>query len=415
MGSEGHYHRNETCRLCRSRQLEPVLSLTPTPPANACVTAEHLGEEQPRFPLDLCLCRHCGHLQLVDIVDPAYLFRHYVYASSAAPAMVAHLRQYGAGILERFKLPPGAFIVEVGSNDGTFLRAFKDAGLKVLGIDPAENIAAKANEAGIETLPDFFNAGVAARVRKDYGAAQFMVANHVFAHVDDMQGFVDGVRSLLAPDGVFVFEVGYLVDVFQKTTFDTIYHEHIDYHRVGPLRRFFEANGLQMFDAERSEVQGGSLRGYVSFPGRHPVSPQLGALEANEIALGLDRPETFRAYSARIDRAGVELTTLIAGLKARGKRIAAYGLPAKATTLMYHFGLDRNAIEYVVDDAPLKVGLYSPGLHIPILSVDTLYERRPDYVVLLAWNFAEPLIAKHAAFTAQGGRFIVPLPNLAIR
>lgn len=408
------HHRNGACRLCSSTALEVVLSLTPTPPANACVTAEHLGEEQPRFPLDVAHCGGCGHVQLIDIVEPSYLFRHYVYASSAAQAMVSHLQGYGRSVIERFGIGAGKFIVEVGSNDGTFLRAFQQAGLKVLGIDPAQNIAAKANESGIETLPEFFNLEIARQVRAKYGPADVVVANHVFAHVNDMQGFVDGVRTLLGPNGVFVFEVGYLVDVFEKTTFDTIYHEHLDFHRVEPLKKFFAANGLEMFDGERSPIQGGSLRGYVGLPGAHPIAPALEALAAYEREIGLDKVGTLRKYAERVKRAGTELTTLLKGLKAQGKTIAAYGLPAKATTLMYHFGIDQSTIEYVVDDAPLKVGLYSPGLHVPILAVETLYQRKPDYVVVLAWNFAEAIIRNHAAFTEAGGRFIVPLPNLAI-
>jgi SAM-dependent methyltransferase len=409
------HHRNSACRLCGSRDLDIVLSLTPTPPANACVTSGQLAEEQPRFPLDVAFCGGCGHVQLVDIVAPAYLFSHYVYASSAAPVMAAHLRNYGLSVIERFKLKPGQFVAEVGSNDGTFLRAFKEAGLKVQGIDPAKNIAEKANQSGIDTIADFFNAELGRRVRESRGAADVIVANHVFAHVDDMQGFVDGVRHMLGPDGVFVFEVGYLVDVFQKTTFDTIYHEHLDFHRIEPLQRFFAANGLEMFDAERSDIQGGSLRGYVGFPGRHPMSDSIGKMAAHERSIGLHKPETLRLYADRVSRAGLELTTLLDGLKAQGKTIAAYGLPAKATTLMYHFGLDRQTIEYVVDDAPLKVGLFSPGLHVPILATETMYEKRPDYVVVLAWNFADSIISRHKAFSDAGGRFIVPLPNLAIR
>jgi SAM-dependent methyltransferase len=409
------HHRNSACRLCRSTRLEQVLSLTPTPPANACVSVEHLAQEQPRFPLDVAFCRDCGHVQLVDVVDPACLFSHYVYASSAAPVMAAHLRAYAQSVIRRFNLKPGDFVVEAGSNDGTFLRPFRDAGLKVLGVDPARNIAEEANRSGIETLPEFFNAQIAVRIRDTYGPAALVSANHVFAHVADMQGFIDGVRTLLAPGGIFVFEVGYLVDVYEKSTFDTIYHEHLDYHRVGPLRRFFAENGLEMIDAERSGIQGGSLRGFVGLPGAHPVSAALEALESYEKQIGLDQPQTFLDWAQRIDRSGVELTTLLSGLKARGKTIAGYGLPAKATTLMYHFGIDRRIIEYIVDDAPLKVGLYSPGLHVPILPVETLYQRKPDYVVLLAWNFADAIIAKHEAFTRAGGRFIVPLPNLAIR
>ena len=409
------YIKRETCRLCGSPALEPVLSLTPTPPANSFVSRERLDEPQPCFPLDIHLCRTCKHLQLVDIVDPDYLFAHYVYTSAAAPVMVAHLRAHGRGVIQRLKLSGDDFVVELGSNDGTFLRVFQEAGLRVLGVDPARNIAAQANAAGIATLPGYFNVETARNIRDEYGPAKVICANHVFAHAADMQGLIDGIGVLLARDGAFVFETGYLVDVYEKTLFDTMYHEHIDYHRVGPLRRFFAANGLELFDALRVDIQGGALRGFAARPGTFPVqAATLDALESYETKLGLDRPETFRAYAARIDRCRAELTGLLAALKAQGKRVAAYGAPAKATTLMYHFGLGRDAIEYIVDDAPLKVGLFTPGLHVPVLPVDTIYQRRPDYLVLLAWNFAEAIMAKHGAYTASGGHFIVPLPKLAV-
>lgn len=414
MAAPLHYKR-KTCRLCGSAALEPVLSLTPTPPANSFVPRERLDEPQPCFPLDIHLCGTCKHLQLVDIVDPEYLFAHYVYTSGAAPVMAAHLRAHGRAVIERLRLKPDDFVVELGSNDGTFLRPFQEAGLRILGVDPARNIAAQANAAGIPTLPAFFNAETARNILAEYGPANVVCANHVFAHTADMQGLIDGVGLLLAPDGAFVFETGYLVDVYEKTLFDTMYHEHIDYHRVGPLRRFFAANGLELFDAFRVDIQGGALRGFAARPGTHPVqTARLDELESYETSLGLDRPETFRDYAARIDGCRTALTGLLTSLKAQGKRIAAYGAPAKATTLMYHFGLDRDAIEYIVDDSPLKVGLFTPGLHVPVLPVETIYQRRPDYLVMLAWNFAEPIMAKHAAYAGGGGHFIVPLPKLAV-
>jgi SAM-dependent methyltransferase len=410
-----HYKR-DTCRLCLSRRLEPVLSLAPTPPANAFVPRERLGETQACFPLDLSLCLDCGHLQLVDIVDPAYLFSQYPYASGAAPGMVRHLQAQATAVIRRLGLKPDERIVEIGSNDGTFLRVFREAGLAVLGVDPARNIAAQANAAGIETLADFFNVEVARRILGERGPARAVCANHVFAHMADMQGVIDGVRNLLAPDGAFVFEVGYLVDVYEKTTFDTMYHEHIDYHRVGPLRRFCAANGLELFAAERADIQGGAIRGFAGLPGAHPVDTTgLAALEAHEKQLGLDRPETFRSYASRIERRGLELTTFLAGLKAQGQKIAGYGAPAKATTLMYQFGLGRDVLDFIVDDAPLKAGLFTPGLHVPVVTAEALYDHRPDYTVVLAWNFAESIIARHGRYLDRGGRFIVPLPNLAVR
>ena len=415
------YIRKTICRLCMSSKLQQVITLTPTPPANAFVPKEKLLVTQECFPLNVHLCLDCKHVQLVDIVNPSLLFSHYVYTSGAAPAMVSHLHNYAQGLIYRdgLGIKPGDFVVEAGSNDGTFLRVFKDAGFNVLGIDPAENIAAQATAAGIQTWAAFFNVETAKRILKEFGPAKLICANHVFAHVADMQGFIDGIRLLLAPDGVLVFEVGYLVDVYEKATFDTIYHEHLDYHTVGPLRRFFALNGMQLINANRQDIQGGALRGYATLAGQHcGINNQweLDAMEAYEKKIGLNDMDTFKMYNSRITRSKNELVALLTGLKSNGLRIAAYGAAAKATTLMYHFGLDGTIIDYIIDDSPLKIGLYSPGLHIPVVSsANALYNedvsKRPDYVVILAWNFAESIIARHPSFK---GRFIIPLPNLRI-
>ena len=236
----------------------------------------------------------------------------------------------------------------------------------------------------------------------------------MFAHIDDLAGTAEAVHTLLAPDGVFVFEVSYFLDVYESTLFDTIYHEHLDYHTVGPLPQFFAAHGLDLFAAERIDTHGGSLRGFVQQAGGGRTHDGVDALIAAEVAIGLDREETLRGYSARIEALGQELRTLLATLHAQGKRIAGYGAPAKATTLMHHFGIGGEQIEFIVDDNPLKQGLYSPGLHVPVLPSASIAERAPDYLVLLAWNFAEPIMRKCADFSQRGGRFIVPLPEVRV-
>jgi len=406
------HHRRSRCRLCNGDGLESVLSLTPTPPANAFVSAEQVKTPQACFPLDIYFCHDCGHSQLLDVVDPGAMFGHYVYVSGTSPKFVAHFVEYAQDVIERLKLKPGDLVVDIGSNDGTFLKCFQDAGMRVLGIDPAEEIAAQANEDGIETLHGFFTPKMALEIREKYGPASAISANNVFAHIDDLESIVEGVRDLLAPEGGFIFEVSYLLDVYENTLFDTIYHEHLDYHRVGPLRRFFEKNGMAFIDAQRVETHGGSLRGYVGH-GSQGVPPAaiLDELEALEQKAGLDKPVALQGFSRKIDLCGEELKDLLASLKKDGKSIAGYGAPAKATTLMYHFGLDANTISFIVDDSPLKQGLYSPGLHVPILPSRALYERKPDYVVILAWNFAEAIIENNRDFLKAGGHFIVPLPT----
>ncbi|MDA1089163.1 MAG: class I SAM-dependent methyltransferase [Proteobacteria bacterium] len=409
----GPCRRRDTCRLCGGDDLALVLKLTPTPPANAFVDAEHLNAEQACFPLDVFFCGTCFHVQLLDVVDPGLLFENYVYVSGTSPSFVKHFDEYAAAVLDRFGSAKGSLVVDIGSNDGTLLSAFQSRGMAVLGVDPARDIAARATDAGIETIADFFSAGLAEQIVLGRGNAAIVTANNVFAHADDLKGIVEGVRALLAPDGVFVFEVSYLVDVITDTLFDTIYHEHLAYHSVKPLRRFFEDNGMRLFAAERVSSHGGSLRGFAGLVGGpHAGDGSVEKLIALEEDMGLDRAETFVNFGNDIDTLGAKLKALLADIKADGKTVAGFGAPAKATTLMYHFGIGADEIDFIVDDSPLKQGLYSPGAHIPVLASDALEKRRPDYVLILAWNFAAPIMAKHSAFLEGGGRFIVPLPDL---
>lgn len=407
--------RRETCRLCGSRAFTRVIELTPTPPANAFVAEDQLAVPQPCYPLDVFFCEDCAHVQLLDVVDPAVLFEDYVYVSGTSPVFVEHLRGQAESVVDRFGLGAGDLAVDIGSNDGTALRAYLAHGLSVLGVDPARDIAEQANASGIETMVAFFTPEIAEDIRAERGPAAVISANNVFAHVDDLSGFADGVRRLLAPGGVFVFEVSYLLDVFEKNLFDTIYHEHLAYHSVGPLKRFLERHGLQLFDAVRVAPHGGSLRGYVQLhDGPHLSTGAVEELIAAEVERGIDRAETFRTFAANIDSLKDQLGSLLRGLKGEGKALAGFGAPAKATTLMYHFGLGGDVLDFVVDDSPLKQGLFTPGLHIPVLPSSAIYERRPDYVLLLAWNFAEPIISKHQAFLDAGGHFIVPSPKVEV-
>jgi SAM-dependent methyltransferase len=413
--AENPVRRRADCRLCGSRRLTLVLALTPTPPANAFVPARAKDTPQACFPLDVFFCEECHHVQLLDVVDPRILFENYVYVSGTSPVFVRHFEDYARAALERFRPAPGSLVVDIGSNDGTLLEFFRRRGLKVLGVDPARDIAAAATACGIETWAEFFTPTAAARIRAERGKASIVAANNVFAHADDLAEIVDGVRALLAPDGVFVFEVSYLVDVYEKTLFDTVYHEHLAYHSVAPLVRFFAARGMEFFAAERIDSHGGSLRGFVQIKdGPRSKDGSVDALIALEKSLALDRAATLAAFARKIETVRDSLRALLLDLKAQGKRIAGFGAPAKATTLMYHFGLGPDLVGFIVDDSPLKQGLYTPGLHVPVVAPDVLYANRPNYLLILAWNFARPIMAKHARFAAEGGRFIVPLPTVEV-
>ncbi len=416
MSTQGALCRTRSnCRLCADTRLSKALSLAPIPLANAFVTREELTAEQPRFPLDVWLCESCGHVQLLDVVDSKVLFEHYVYVSGTSPAFVRHFREYANDVADRFAPAGDRFVVEIGSNDGTLLKFFRDRGFRVLGVDPAREIGDATRRAGIPTITGFFTPELARTIVAEHGHADVVAANNVLAHIDDLDSVIRGVAHLLAPSGVLVFEVAYLADLVEKILFDTIYHEHIDYHSVGPLIPFLDRHGLQLVEAIRVDTHGGSVRCIAQRKGGpHTVGKSVSAALRLEQEMALGSPATYRDFAGRIDELSLQLVTLLRKLGSEGKRIAGFGAPAKATTLMYHLGITPEMIEFIVDDSPLKQGRFSPGMHIPVLPAQAIYERRPDYLLLLAWNFAGPIIEKHRAFRDSGGRFIIPLPKLEV-
>ncbi|MDO8730350.1 MAG: class I SAM-dependent methyltransferase [Candidatus Omnitrophota bacterium] len=410
--------QRKTCRLCGGNRLQQVLSLAKTPLANAFVPESAKATPQPLFPLDLHLCLGCGHLQLLEIVRPEVLFEDYVYVSGTSPLFIQHFKEYAEEAIRLAGLKPGDQVIDIGSNDGTLLGFFKEKGMKVLGIDPARKISEEAARKGIPTLTEFFTPALAQKLRREGWQPAVITANNVFAHADDLAGIAQGVRHLLRPDGLFMFEVSYLLDVFEKGLFDTIYHEHLSYHAVKPLIPFFRKNSLRLTGARRVESHGGSLRGIVRTEASGALSePEVELRIAQEEGAGLFRPEAYETFSKKISDRGKELKQLLLKLKKEGKRIAGFGAPAKATTLLYHFGLGPDLLEAVIDDSPWKQGLYTPGHHIPVVPAGVLSDpkNRPDYCLILAWNFADPIIKKHEAYRQAGGRFIVPLPELTIR
>jgi SAM-dependent methyltransferase len=381
---------------------------------DAYIPRTRLHVPQETYPLDVFLCLRCGHVQLLDVVDPDVLFGDYIYLTSSSPGLVEHFRQYAENVLRLLGDPHAAFVVEVGSNDGTLLRFFKHAGMRVLGVDPAREIAEKASASGLETLPHFFTSALAREVRRQQGAATLVCANNVFAHADDLADIAEGVRHLLAPDGLFVFEVSYLLNMIEGMVFDFIYHEHLCYHSVKPLERFLRSHGLQLIDVERIPTKGGSLRGFAQLLGgpRTP-SPSISALMQRETSLGLDRPEIFKAFAARIQDLKCQLSSLLDGMTQRGNTIAGYGASATTTVLTYHFNLGEK-LAFLVDDNPSRQGLFSPGYHIPVLPPEAIYSRAPGCVLILVWRFAEMIMRKHQAYRDRGGRFIIPLPKIEV-
>lgn len=403
--------RTNSCRLCGGNKFEAVLKLTSTPPADAYVSVEHLNQAQQSYPLEVFLCHSCGHLQLLDTMSRETICSNYIYKYSNTFGLAEHFQRYADGVLAALTPPQRSLVVDIGSNDGMLLRFFQNRGMRVLGVEPAFEAAREATALGIETIPAFFTAELAHKIKREYGAAVIINTSHMLANFDNPADMVEGLHSLLAVDGVFVAESFYLVDLIQNMVFDLIYHEHLSYYSVRPLQAFFRRHQMELINAERVDARGGSLRYTVQLlGGPREVSPSVASLAKLEADFGTDRPETFRLFAARIERAKKQLLGLLEDLKRQGKTIAGYGASATTTTLVYHFGL-RDFLDYIVDDYVVRQNLFSPGDHIPVVSPQTIYEQKPDYLLILAWRYAEAIIEKHRAFLEQGGHFIVPLPK----
>jgi SAM-dependent methyltransferase len=399
--------------MCESTNLIKTVSLSPTPPGNDFLSKQEIGRKEHIYPLDLYFCNDCAHVQLGHVVDPSILYqKNYTYVSATSNHFVNHLRNYSKEIINSYNLKPGMFIIDIGSNDGTCLSFFKENGMKVLGIDPATEIAKEATKNGINTIDNFFSYNLSKQIKENHGHANLITSHNACAHIDNLHDILKGVENLLDRDGIFVVEVGYLLDVYENTWFDTIYHEHLDFHTVAPFEKLFKLFNMELIEVQRISPQGGSIRLIAQKKygklNRHNSVDNLIKLEQ---MLGLNKFETFLEFETKINLVREELIDLLIDLKKNGKSIAGFGAPTKATTLMNHFDIDENILDFIVDDNPLKQGLYTPISHIPVLSPEALYKRKPDYVLILAWNFAEPIMKNHKKFSDEIGRFILPMPS----
>lgn len=402
-----HYKRT-TCRLCNGSDLKLVIPITATPIADAYVSKDQVNEVQELYPLDLYQCCGCGHVQLLDVVSPKILFSRYSYFSGKSAGLIKHFEEYANNVIDENKLKKGSFVVDIGSNDGTFLRFFRDKGIRVLGIDPAENIAAFANRSGIETIQGMFDSKLADTIRKNYGPADVVTANNVFAHTDNMQDMLNAARKLLVDDGVFIFEVSYFLDVIDKMLLGTIFHEHLCYHTVKPLKSFLRNQNMELVDVKRVPVQGGSIicTAQLAGGGRR-VSSSVDKLIELEESRGLHHNQNngLKDFSKKLENMRFQVTTLLQDLKMQGKTIAGFGAARGGTLLIYHFGLG-GILDYIVDDNLDKQGLFTPGYHIPVLPTSTIYERKPDYIFILAWVHSKLIIKNHQVYLDEGGKFI---------
>jgi SAM-dependent methyltransferase len=402
------------CRSCGASTEREVLDLGIQPLANNLLHPGDIGKPEPQFPLCVAVCTHCFLLQITETIPPVNLFSEYLYFSSFSDALLAHAADAARKYQHEFQLGAKSWVVEIASNDGYLLKNFVSAGIPCLGVEPASNIAAVAVEKGVPTINRFFGADLARELVDSHGRADLILGNNVFAHVHDTNGFVSGLATLLASTGRVVLEFPYACDLIEHLEFDTIYHEHIFYFTLTALIPLFERHGLEVVDVERIPIHGGSLRLTTAHAGAHSASARVQQLRTEELKKGVGTTEYYEGFADRVHQLRLELKELVSTIRKSGKTIAAYGASAKGSTLLNFYGLGLETIDFVADRSTAKQGRLTPGTHIPIVPADELFQRNPDYALLLTWNFATEILAQQSAFRNAGGKFILPVPRVEI-
>jgi len=402
-------HRT-TCRVCGSEKLHKFLSLGPTPLANSFLRENQLEEVEPYYPLDVYFCSNCYLVQLLDVVSPEVLFKEYAYVTGASKPMQAHFTGLVEDVIQNFKISEDGLIVDIGSNDGTLLQCFSKLGLQTLGIEPASNIARLAEAKGIQTVNEFFNEKCAVKIHEEHGNADVILATNVFAHSDDLGGFVRGVKRLLSDNGVFVIEVPYLLNLLNNLEFDTVYHEHLSYFAVHPLVYLANKFGMDVVDVKQVPVHGGSIRIFMQKSGRQR-SKNVVHLSSIERRAKLDSLKTYLKVANEVTLLREKLVQLLKVLKNEGNKITGYGATAKGNTLLNYCKIGTDILDYINDTTPFKQGCHTPGMHIPVVPEEKFHENPPDYALLLAWNYADEILQKESEYRQKGGKFILPIPE----
>ena len=400
------------CRICDSKKLVSFISLTKTPLADLFV--KNPKNKEHKFPLDVYVCTKCFLVQLVNEVNSDLLFgNHYAFYTGSSPSSIGYFEDYANSIMARFSKESKKLIVEIASNDGTLLKFFIDKGHDVIGIDPAKNVTKEANANGIPTITDFFNTKSALKLASSRDKAGIIIANNVIAHVEDLHDFVRGVKELLHEDGVFIFECQYFPYLLFNNQFDNIYHEHRSFFSLNPLIFLLKKFNLEAFDVEEHDTQGGSIRLFVAHKGKRKIEQRLKKAIYNEEKMKIRDLNTYLGFQARVNYVKLKLNQILEDLKKQNKKIAGYGASAKSNTLLNYCGIGTNYLDYIVDKTPYKFGLYSPGMHIPVISPEQEIKKygRPDYYLLLVWNYAAGIIAREHEYIEKGGKFIIPIPT----
>lgn len=403
------------CRICENPELEKVISLGKSPLANNLLSAEDLSKNDELYPLEIMYCSKCHLCQLSYVVHPEKMFKKYLYVTSTTDTFKQHFQEMADKITKYFNLTNSSLVVDIGSNDGLLLKKFKEQGVRVIGIESAENICEIARNEGIDTLNGFFNEDIVEGILKIKGKADVITANNVFAHVGNINEFTRNVKTLLKDNGVFVIEVQYILDMIQKLTFDNIYHEHLSYFSILSLNEFFKKQDMEIFKVESIDSHGGSIRVFMQkSTGKYPKDNSVSEFLKKENLLGLDNLRTYQEVDKKLNDIKNKIRDFIIKAKKEGKKIIGYGAPAKATTLLNFYNIDNQFIDFIVEDNPLKQGKIVPGVRIPIKNKEVLNKNNPDYIIILAWNFADEIIRKNNIYRERGARFVIPSSEFKI-
>lgn len=408
-------HHVGLCRLCSSPLVHTFVDLGMSPPCESFVAADAANDVEPFYPLHAFVCDECFLVQLQEYVAPENIFTEYAYFSSFSDSWVAHAKRYCDIVIERFALGESSFVVELASNDGYLLQHFLTSNIPMLGIEPAVNVAKVAIGKGIPTLTEFFNEALATDMAARGQKADLIIGNNVLAQVPDINDFVAGMKALLKPDGVITLEFPHIEKLIEENQFDTIYHEHFSYFSLLTIEKMARRHGLKVFDVEEIPTHGGSLRVFFSHQdGNFPREARVDSLLARELNAGLDKIETYTAFSEAVRQTKRNLLSFLIRLKEMRKSICAYGAPGKGNTLLNYCGIGTDFIDFAVDRNPYKHGRLTPGMHIPIRPVSEIQRIKPDYVLILPWNLKTEIVAQMNDIRNWGGKFIVPIPDISI-
>lgn len=407
--------RLKICRLCKSDNLKKFLDLGKQPPSDAFLTKSQLSDPEMTYPLRVFLCVNCGQVQLGDVIPPEILYRrNYPYESSTTRTGREHFFDFANKVIRRFKLKPSSLVVDIGSNVGLLLKGFKNQAIRVLGIDPASDIVQIAIENGIKTIDSFFTSSLASQLVEIEGKASVITATNVFAHIDDLDDCMKGVTAFLKEDGVFIIEFPHFLELVKGCEYDTIYHEHLSYLSIKPLTKFFAGFGMEIFDVERYPIHGGTLRVFVSRKHIRDIKPVVSDILNEESNSGIHTIGRLNEFAREVKIHREQLRNLLLGLKGQGKVIVGISAPAKGNTLLNYCKIDNKIVDYITEKASIKIGLFTPGTRIPICSDSKLFDSKPDYALILAWNFADEIISNLSKYHDLGGKFIIPIPNIKI-